>query len=202
MPEIAEIQRSLIGSWRMMIGKPDGLKLLDISADGFWNSFFAIAVALPPLFAGWMTIVGAVAPTHAFMGGKLSVLLRLATVDVGSWVLPLAAFAAAARPTGLADRFAHYVISTNWGSALIAWMMLPPTLVRLFYPPADEIASAVSLCLFIVSMVFIWRLTNSALGRGAGMATAVFGAMFVISLAVFYLLQSVLGLGALEPATG
>ena len=33
-------------------------------------------------------------------------------------------------PSGLSDRFAHYVISSNWGSALIVWMMLPPTLLR------------------------------------------------------------------------
>lgn len=202
MPETAEIQRYLTGSWRMMMGRPDGIKLLDISADGFWNSFFAIAIALPALFAGWISIAGAVAPTHALMGGRLSIVLRLATVDIGAWVLPLVAFAAAARPAGLADRMAHYVISSNWGSALIVWMMLPPTLLRLFYPPADDIASAVSICLFIVSLVLSWRLTNSALGKGAGMTTAVFGAMFLISLAALYLLQSVLGLSSLEPAAG
>ena len=39
----------------MMLGKPDGLRLLDLSADGFWNSFFAIVGALPALIAGWVT---------------------------------------------------------------------------------------------------------------------------------------------------
>ena len=36
---------SLTGAWRLMLGKADGLRLLDLSADGFWNSFFAIVVA-------------------------------------------------------------------------------------------------------------------------------------------------------------
>jgi hypothetical protein len=201
MPRLAEIQRYFVGVWRMMMGRPDGIKLLDISADGFWNSFFAIAVALPALIVGWVSIANSVAPGQAAFGARLSVLLKLATVDIGAWVLPLVAFAAAARPAGLADRLAHYVISSNWGSALIVWMMLPPTLLRLFYPAADDIATAISIGLFGISLVLSWRLTNSALSKGAGVATAVFGAMFLASLAVLFLLQSALGLDSIEPPT-
>ena len=54
MPSVEDIQQYLTGAWRMMMGKPDGLRLLDISADGFWNSFFAIVVALPALIVGWV----------------------------------------------------------------------------------------------------------------------------------------------------
>jgi hypothetical protein len=186
----------------MMMGRPDGLKLLDISADGFWNSFMAIVVALPALIAGWVSIANAVLVDPVSFGGRLAIMLKLATVDIGSWVLPLVAFAAAARPAGIADRFAHYVISSNWGSALIAWMMLPPTLLRMVLPAASDIASAISVALFVVSLVLTWRLTNSALGKGAGMATVVFGAMFVVSLLVLYALQAALGLGSLDPASG
>ncbi|TIX33060.1 MAG: transporter, partial [Mesorhizobium sp.] len=39
-----ETYASLAGAWRLMLGKVDGLRLLDLSADGFWNSFFAIVV--------------------------------------------------------------------------------------------------------------------------------------------------------------
>ena len=202
MPSLNEIQQYLTGSWRMMMGKPDGLRLLDITADGFWDSFFAIAIALPALIAGWVALTNSVAPVAVPFATRLSILLRLATVDIGAWVLPLVAFVLAARPAGLADKVAHYVVSSNWGSALIVWMMLPPTLLRMFFPGADEVASAISIGLFILSLVLSWRLTNSALGKGAGIASGVFGAMFVISLIVLYLLQLVLGLGSLEPVTG
>ena len=40
-----ETQSALLGAWRLMLGKADGFRLLDLSADGFWNSFFAIVVA-------------------------------------------------------------------------------------------------------------------------------------------------------------
>lgn len=201
MPELAQIQQYLVGSWRMMTGKRDGIKLLDISADGFWNSFFAIAISLPALIAGWVTITHSLVPGPGHFADRLSVMLRLATVDIGVWVLPLVAFAAAARPAKLADRFAHYVISNNWGSALLAWMMLPPTLLRMVLPAFSDYATVISTCLFIVSMVLSWRLTDSALGKGAMIATAVFGAMLIVSLLVFYGLESVLGLAGLDPAT-
>ena len=123
MPRIEEIQQYFIGTWRMMMGKPDGLRLLDISADGFWNSFFAIAIALPALIAGWVTIANTLASGYVSFGDRLSIMLRLATVDLGAWIVPIAAFAAAAGPSGLRDRFALRDLQ-QWGSALIIWMML------------------------------------------------------------------------------
>jgi hypothetical protein len=202
MPSPNDIQQYLVGSWRMMNGKADGIRLLDISADGFWNSFFAILIALPALIASWVVLTNSVAPAAVPFATRLSIMLRLATVDIGAWVVPVIAFMAAARPAGLADKLAHYVISSNWGTALIAWMMLPPTLLRMFFPAADDVASALSIGLFILSLVLGWRLTNSALCKGGAVASAVFAAMFVVSLVVLYLLQIVLGLGSLEPAMG
>ena len=49
MPSGDDIQAYLAGAWRLMMGKPDGVRALDVSADGFWNSFFAILVAFPAL---------------------------------------------------------------------------------------------------------------------------------------------------------
>ena len=54
MPSFDEVQQYLTGALRLMLGKADGLRMLDFSADGFWNSFFAMAVALPALMIGWV----------------------------------------------------------------------------------------------------------------------------------------------------
>jgi hypothetical protein len=202
MPSSSDIQQYLTGCWRMMNGKTDGIKLLDISADGFWNSFFAIAIALPAMIAGWATLTNSVAPIGVTFATRIEIMLKLATIDLGTWILPIIAFVLAARSTGLSDKVAHYVISSNWGSALIIWMMLPPTLLQMFVPGAEEIATVISLGLFVLSLVLGWRLTNAALGKGAGVATAVFAAMFLVSLVVLYTLQFALGFPAPEAATG
>lgn len=192
MPPVEDIQRQLLGAWRLMVGKAEGVKLLDLSADGFWNSFFAIAVALPALVAGWVGIASELADAGA--GGRLSLLARLALVDLGAWLLPLVALAAAARPAGLADRFVAYVVASNWASAIIIWMMLPPTLLRMVLPAAGEAASLFSLALFVISLILSWRMTNAVIGRGPGVATGVFAGMFFASLIVLFTLQALFGL--------
>ena len=189
----ADIQKSLTGAWRMMMGKPDGLLLLDLSADGFWNSFFAIVVALPALALSWISVADDLM-LHLVGITKFSVVARLAVVDIGTWILPLVGLALAARPAGIPDRFVHYVVASNWGSAILLWLMLPAALVRLLAPAAHDFAALVTLLSYGVTLVLAWRLTNVAIGRGPALGSAVFGGMFVASLLVLYLLQHLVGL--------
>jgi hypothetical protein len=193
MPSAAEIQRYLTGAWRLMTGKPDGLLLLDLSADGFWNSFFAIVIALPALFISWIGVANEIAD-EPLAGGRLSILLRLAAIDLSAWILPLVALAVAAPLAGIGARFVHYVVASNWGSALIIWLMLPAALLRLISPSSSDLAALLSIGLFGLSMVLTWRLTNVVIGRGPAIGTAVFAGMFIASLAVLFLLQAALGI--------
>ncbi|MBZ9661580.1 transporter [Mesorhizobium sp. ESP-6-4] len=196
-----ETYASLAGAWRLMFGKADGLRLLDLSADGFWNSFFAIVVAAPALIVGWVGIANEVGDPDAF-AGRLGMLVRLATVDIGSWVLPLVVLALVAPRAGIGGRFVHYVVASNWASAIIAWLMLPSALLRLLLPSASEVSSLVSLALFALSMVLTWRMTNTTIGKGAAVGTAVFIGMFVASLLVLFGLQALLGIDIPDGTTG
>jgi hypothetical protein len=199
MPSAEEIQAGLTGAWRMMLGRSDGIGLLDLSADGFWNSFFAMVVALPPLFAMWTSFAVEASPATAEFGHRMSLLLRLALIDFAAWVVPLVLLALVAARVGVRDRFVHYVVSTNWASGIIAWLLMPPVVLRAFAPAAIEFSALLSLIVFIASMVLIWRLTNVALGKGAAVATAVFSGMVVISLIVVYALEWLLAIPATVP---
>jgi hypothetical protein len=196
MPSAENIQLYLTGAWRMMMGKADGLRLLDISADGFWNSFFAIVVALPALFVGWASVANELNQLPGIFGSKVSIVVRLAVIDIATWILPLVALAAVAARAGISDRFVHLVVASNWASALIVWIMLPPSLLNLFWPAAYEASTLLSLLLFIASMVLSWRVTNVALGKGPAVASAVFAGMFLFSIMVLFVLQSAFGLAA------
>lgn len=190
-----ETYASLNGAWRLMLGKADGLRQFDLSADGFWNSFFAIVVAAPALIVGWVGVANEIGDPNAF-AGRFSMLIRLATVDISVWVLPLVGLALVAPRAGIGGRFVHYVVASNWASAIIAWMMLPAALIRLFLPSTNEFAVLASLLLFALSMILTWRMTNVAIGRGAAVGSAVFAGMFVASLVVLFVLQALLGIGA------
>ena len=56
------------------------------------------------------------------------------------WVLPLVGLALVAPRAGIGGRFVHYVVASNWASAIIAWLMLPAALIRLFLPSTNEFA--------------------------------------------------------------
>ncbi len=194
MPPAVDVQRSLAASWRMMTGRADAVRLHDLSVDGFWNSFFAIAVALPPLTVAWVASVDSIVIQGDGFASRLSAVLRLALVDLLVWVLPLAAFAAAAPLAGLQSRFVHYVVATNWGGAIFAWLMLPPSLIWMVTGELSDLVAFLSLAIFGASMVLSWRLTHAALGRGPAIATAVFFAMLGFSFLTLFALQSLLGL--------
>lgn len=190
---VEELRRGLFGAFRLMTGRSDGLLLLEISADGFWNSFYAIFLALPPLLLGWVSVAADFADGHMSRGGILS---RLAIVDIGSWLLPILLLALVARPAGIGDRFVHYVVASNWGSALLVWLMVPAAVVRIVAPHASELATFLSFVLFIASQVLVWRLTTLSIGKGPAMGSAVFAGMFVASLIALFMLQSLVGLSA------
>src|SRR4051794_6597194 len=188
-----ETQASLTGAWRLMLGKADGLRLLDLSADGFWNSFFAIVVAAPAMIVGWVGTANEIGDPNAF-AGRLGMLIRLATVDLGSWLLPLVVLALVASRAGIGDRFVHYVVASNWASAITAWMLLPSALIRLFLPSGNPVAELVWLVLVVLSLVLSWRMTNASIGKGAAVGSAVFAGMLVVSLAVLFGLVALLGI--------
>lgn len=193
MPPADDIQKYLTGAWQLMMGKREGVSLLDVSADGFWNSFFAIAIALPALIVGWVGTTNELGADPAAPLSRLSYMLRLATIDLGAWILPLIGLAVIASRVGIRDRFVHYVVASNWSSAILAWLMLPAALLRLVTLSNSDLALTLSLGLFALSMVLTWRLTNAVIAKGPATGSAIFAGMFIASVIVLVVLQAVLG---------
>jgi hypothetical protein len=193
MPNADQIQEALAGAWQMMFGKPDGLRRLDLSIDGFWDSFFSIVLALPPLLVGWVASANDHLLTPGVTASRTSAIFAFGIVEIAAWILPLIGLAFVVRPAGIADRFVAYVVSTNWASLIIAWLMLPISLLQLLFPDALDLISSLSLLFFLAMLVLVWRLTNVAIGRGAAVATAVFTAMIIASIATVYFVGWLVG---------
>ena len=195
MPSGDYVQNALTASWRMMWGRREAIRMHDLSADGFWTSFFAIVVALPPLVVGWVAVADDLAGFPGDFGSRVGVVIRLAFVDIGTWLFPLALLAAVSPYAGIQKRFVHYVVSANWGTAITAWIMLPPALLRLVFGEPGEGIVLLSILLFVFTLVLVWRLTDAAYERGPAVASAVFGGMLVASLFTLFSLQRIFGLG-------
>jgi hypothetical protein len=191
----------MTGAWRLMMGRTDGVRLLDISVNGFWDSFFAIVIAAPALAVGWIASANEF-QQFEMSASRLSIVARLAAIDLSVWILPLVVLALVVHRVGLADRFVAYVVSGNWASALLVWMMLPPSILRLMAPQTADVASLLSLMLFVASLVLTWRQTNAVLNKGPAVATALFVGMFVSALAVLVAMQSLFGLNLPDQLPG
>lgn len=188
MPSGEEIQRYLTGAWRLMTGRADGLAMLDLSADGFWNSFFAIVVALPVLLATWVPVTNEASGPDSPFSARLLYLAGLAFVDLATWLVPLALLAVAARPLGIADRFVPYVVASNWGSALLIWFALPVALLGLFWPQGSVVADLAGIVILLGTLFLAWRLTVTVLARGPALGSGVFFGM-AVSVAILFLLH-------------
>ncbi|MBO6717862.1 MAG: transporter [Rhizobiaceae bacterium] len=193
MPSADDIQSYLWACWRLMTGRADGLRSLDLSVDGFWNSFFAIIVSLPALIVGWVVYANHLAGGDEF-SYRVSILAGLAFIDLVSWIAPIVLLALVVGPAGLRDRFVPYVVASNWASVIFTWLLLPPSLLELFWPASGEFVAFLTLGIGVAILVLAWRLTNTVIARGAGTATAVFAGMLVTGVAVQLSLQTLLGL--------
>jgi hypothetical protein len=194
MPSAEEIQQYLHGAWRMMLGKADGLKELDLSVDGFWNSFFAIVVALPALIVNWVTIADSYGDLAVDFNDRFAIFIRLGIIDLAAWLVPLAGLAAIAPTVRLAGRYVHYVVASNWTTAIVAWLMVPPAALLLILPDETALAWFLSMVIFIAAQIFVWRMTNVAIGKGAAIASAVYAGMLAGSILILIALQWLLGL--------
>jgi hypothetical protein len=195
MPSSENIQLYLTGAWRMMMGKVDGLRLLDLTADGFWNSFFAIVVALPPLMVGWVGVANEFSMSSTDFGSRFSIAARFAVIDLAVWVLPIVVLAAVVSRVGLADRFVHLVVASNWASALFIWLTVPLPLAGLIWSLGPETRISLSLVLLALNLFVTWRVTHIAVAKGAATTTAIVAAMLFMSLVVQAFLMAALGLG-------
>lgn len=194
MPSGETIQQHMTGAWRLMTGRRDGLELLDLSADGFWNSFFAIVVAVPALGLGWVALANELG--GGAFGSRLSIFLRLAFVDFLAWVIPIVVLALAARPLGIVQRFVPYVVASNWGSALLVWLLAPLSLIELVWTGESQILDALALIFFLVTLALSWRLTNGAVAKGPMVASWVFGIVLATTLVVLVGLPRLIGFQA------
>lgn len=194
MPSQEAIQRSIAGAWAVMLGRKEGMAQLDLSADGFWDSFWALPLALPPLLLAWVMSASAMTAFAGIEDAKLSWILRLAIVDLANWILPLILLALVAPRLGISKRFAPYVVASNWGTLIVVWMGLPVILLSILSPGSSDIATLLSFVLFMASLLFSWRITRAALNTEVGTTIAVFVGMAVASILVVILMQPMLGL--------
>lgn len=121
------VGRSLSGVMRLSLNDARALQSLEISADGFFRSFAAIALSIPLYVYVVLGQLDAFAGMPPDASGKSVSLGAFILVHIlffiGNSVFALIAMAAIARRAKLDDQFVPFVITYNWGTLAIhlAW---------------------------------------------------------------------------------
>jgi len=164
MISVREVGSSLYGAWRLAHLDPDGMRWFNLSAEGFFRSFFAAVLVLPAYLA--MIALAAV----------------LLPEESGSWPAKLAFYpvywltlptvlALATRALGLGQGYAPAVIASNWGSVLVNAALLVVIVIAASGVIGGFGVILYYLCYF-ASLYYAWFILRTALQTSAGIAAA------------------------------
>ena len=194
MPGLEEVEAYVHGILLLARNRADGFKWLDISADGFWRSFWSIAYAVPALAVSWAGY-RALFLQAAGSGGTAGpgFVLRLALIDVVTWVAPLVLVALAARPLGIQRSFGRFVIATNWLGTVTAYALALPSLLRMALGDSSLVVAVASIVVFVATVLLLYRISRLAFDGDGMTAAIVTTGTIIFSIMLTGLLQQALG---------
>ena len=164
MGPFTNLPASLSGAWDVMNGRAEGLRKLDITIDGFWRSFGAVALILPVAviaMASERVAISALGHEAAALTGG-HVMLRFIAVIV-DWLAFPAILALFARPMGIASHFVPYIVARNWAAVLIAALFAIPHLFHALGVLPTGMLSFILLGLFAAAVWFSYIVVRTAL---------------------------------------
>lgn len=162
------VQRALTGVFRLSLHDAKGLSLFEMTADGFFRSFWAIALSAP--LYGY-ALLGTLRAFEAMpdAGGRsvsVSVFLLLHALNFfGSSVVFLAAMVPLSRMLALQGRYVPFAIAYNWGTLAAHVIAIIPILM--FGVGLINAADAVSFSLVVLGFTLYLRFASFSVTLGA-----------------------------------
>lgn len=173
IPSNRSIGSSIYGAWRLANRDPNGLHYFELTAAGFYQSFFAAALLVP------CHILLVLIQFNGFPGDWGKLWFAEALIYALDWIAYPILMIWLCRLLNLSENYAVYIIAYNWAKVMIMALWLPLTLVTGIGLVNHAIAQALSLAGFIAVLYYLWFITRTALQ--APMQTAV-GLVIVESL--------------------
>ncbi|MEM0898913.1 MAG: hypothetical protein AAGI92_03065 [Pseudomonadota bacterium] len=174
---------------QMLKGRADANDDMDISSDGFWKSFWAIAFSIPAMLFMWS--MGARSDQHPIEGASLTQRLTTeAILDVGLWVLVAAIFTLALPKFGLGARTANFIIARNWTTLFFNYVLAVAFLPGLATGPDNDLIGILVLICFVLIVAGYMRITYQSLQVSFGTAALIVGAEIFASITLTQMIYS------------
>jgi hypothetical protein len=181
----SNIRSSLAGAWEVMLGRPEGLKLLDTSLEGFWRSFMAIFLIAPFALVAFLSQRRlAVDGTETEPLTASTLLLESIALLIDWFAFPLV-FALLARPFGLASHYVPFIVTRNWAAVIIAAIVAAAHALHIVGILPSAAAPYVLLVALAVALRFSYIVARITLAVSMAMALPIVALDFLLSLTIW-----------------
>ena len=173
-----EVLYSIYGAWRLARLDRRGMDYFDISAAGFWNSFFAAVIVAPAHVL--LILLDGYGDLSAEEWVRFSLIKTIAYV-IGwtAWPLAMVYLSQAVNRSGA---YFAYMVAYNWAQVIGTGLFVLVALIAAvaFEPGTTDLAYFMTT---VVLMVYQWFIARVALNVSAGLAV---GLVFLdLALSIF-----------------
>lgn len=191
-----DIRQNLSAVWGIFRGRPEAIRGIDASYEGFWRSFGVIALVVPiyiPYVMSEYSLItgdGVVEEDFSLNAYLVSRVFSL-LVD---WVAFPLMMAAIAGPLGIAKRYAPYITAYNWSNLIVVLPLALPGILYGFGLVPGQIATLLLLAGLAVFVRTRYTIARAALNAQAPLAIGLVALDFGLGLLVAGMFDRMAGL--------
>ena len=181
--------RHIRGVWRIAFGGGDWREDMDLSVDGVFRSFWAMAFTAPFMLLAFVSIRRTAAQSEILASDPLqnapsAFVLTIESLGfVADWALSVVALVALARTMKAENRVADVIVSYNWAQVMTAAAVsIPFALVAI--AGSESAAGLLTLPAVVFSIFITWRVLRECLSLDVTMTVATIAVLTLISLVV------------------
>jgi len=182
--------RHLRGVWRLAMSDENWRDELDISTDGVFASFWAVALSAPFAIVGVLAEYRIASASPAFQSSlyaraPISVMAPAEILSsLIAWGLAIAALAFAARRLNATRETAALIIAYNWSQLLAYITVMAPAIIIAITGHA-EVSALAFLAVLFFSLFLFWIVVRKNLPIDIGMTIMLIVALSAVSFGVF-----------------
>ncbi len=167
MVSLDHIRRSLGAAWRLFLHDEDGMEAFDTSYEGFWASFWTIALTAPlylfTLLLEPMVLAAAGPDAPAPPASQATFLVSELTGYVLSWIAFPVVMIYITKLLRLGQRYVPLIVAYNWTVMLLSLIALPPHILFALGLISLESLVILSVVVFTLSIYVRWLVVRIAL---------------------------------------
>ncbi len=189
MITVREIFSALYGAGRLARFEADGMAFFDLSARGFWRSFYAAVIVAP--FYGILLVIRFSAAADVNIGwGRYFAVESISYVI--SWVIFPVVMASFAKIIERQEKYQQFVIAYNWAAVLQNAVYIPLAMLAASGAISGGNADIMGVFALIIILIYSWFVATTALELGAWAAIGIVALDLVLSIFIDALSGSML----------